>query len=380
LKHPISITGFASISPLGSTESEIWNNYKLKTSFFSKKNDDWIAPLSDNSKEKIKQIRQSNSKYKQLDDTVVYGIYVAREAIKNAKWKATNNCGINVGSSRGATDLYETYYKSFLDNNRAETLTSPTTTLGNISSWIAHDIQTKGPTVSHSITCSTALHALLNGVAWLQSGMSDKFLVGGSEAPLTPFTIAQMKALKIYSKSKDGFPCRALDFSKTENTMILSEGASVACLELGKSKNTIATIKGIGYGTEQLKHSISISNDAQCIQNAMRMALKQLSPKDIDIVVTHTPGTIKGDLAEYKAIKRVFGDNVPALTTNKSIIGHSLGASGLLSLELAILMLKHQEYIASPFYIEKRPKQIKHIMVNAVGFGGNAVSVVVALN
>ena len=72
--------------------------------------------------------------------------------------------------------------------------------MGNISSWVAHDLQTEGPEISHSITCSTALHALLNGVAWLQSGKQIKFLVGGSEAPLTPFTIAQMQALKIYAK------------------------------------------------------------------------------------------------------------------------------------------------------------------------------------
>jgi 3-oxoacyl-(acyl-carrier-protein) synthase len=82
-------------------------------------------------------------------------------------------------------------------------LASPTTTLGNISSWVAHDLQSSGPEISHSITCSTALHALLNGVAWLKAGMADKFLVGGTEAPLTDFTIAQMRALKIYSNSAE---------------------------------------------------------------------------------------------------------------------------------------------------------------------------------
>jgi 3-oxoacyl-(acyl-carrier-protein) synthase len=62
-----------------------------------------------------------------------------------------------------------------------------------------HDLQSSGPEISHSITCSTALHAVLNGIAWLKSGMVDKFFSGGSEAPLTDFTIAQMRALKIYS-------------------------------------------------------------------------------------------------------------------------------------------------------------------------------------
>ena len=93
--------------------------------------------------------------------------------------------------------MFESHFQEFLETGIANTLASPTTTLGNISSWVAHDLQTAGPELSHSITCSTGLHAVLNGVAWLKAGMADAFLVGGSEAPLTPFTLAQMKAMKI---------------------------------------------------------------------------------------------------------------------------------------------------------------------------------------
>ena len=125
--------------------------------------------------------------------------------------------------------------------NPISTLSSPTTTLGNISSWVAHDLQTKGPEISHSITCSTALHALINGVAWLKSGMANKFLVGGSEAPLTPFTIAQMKAMRIYAKGNSDYPCRAMDLQKKQNTMVLGEAASIACLELGIQKRHIGS-------------------------------------------------------------------------------------------------------------------------------------------
>ncbi len=93
--------------------------------------------------------------------------------------------------------------------------------------------------------------------------MADKFLVGGSEAPLTPFTIAQMQALKIYAKNgaeqkssknletkntavelSQSYPCRALDLNKTENTMILGEGAAMACLEKGNVPNALAMIIG----------------------------------------------------------------------------------------------------------------------------------------
>lgn len=344
-------------------------------------NGDLVAQLSEDAKHDISELRNTNSKYKQLDDSVLFGIYTARNAVQQAGWQSQDNFGINVGSSRGATSLFESYYEDFLMDNKAKPLSSPTTTLGNISSWIAHDLQTKGPEISHSITCSTALHAMLNGVAWLQSGLSDKFLVGGSEAPLTSFTIAQMKALKIYchpEQSEEPHPCKALELNKTKNSMILGEAAAMACLELGKKEHALAYIEGIGYGTEPLEHNASLSTNADCFQRSMTMALGELEPDDIDIIVTHTPGTIKGDIAEFNAIKAIFCNKIPALTTNKLKVGHSLGASGLLSVEMAILMLNHQTFIDIPYLEQSHPKQISKIMINAVGFGGNAVSVILS--
>ncbi|WP_296384108.1 beta-ketoacyl synthase N-terminal-like domain-containing protein [Winogradskyella sp.] len=378
MNQPISITAISSISPLGFNKKIIWNNYKSKSHFFSQKDGAFVAELPLEAKKEIDKLRHSNHKYKQLDDSVLFGIFSAREAIKEAGWKSSDNFGINIGSSRGATGLFEKYFESFLDKTKAETLSSPTTTLGNISSWIAHDLQTKGPEVSHSITCSTALHAILNGIAWLNSGMCDKFLVGGSEAPLTPFTIAQMQALKIYARKNDEFPCRALDFKKIENTMILSEAAATACLEIGKTENALAIIEGVGYGTELLEHNASLSTNADCFQRSMTMALGDTNADEIDIIVTHTPGTIKGDLAEYNAIKKIFCNKIPSLTTNKIQVGHSLGASGLLSIEMAILMLNHQTFIDIPYLEQSHPKKISRIMINAVGFGGNAVSIILS--
>lgn len=369
----------ASISPLGIDPDEIWENYNSNKHFFTKQEDEWVSKLPESSESKVESLRQSNSKYKQLDKTVLYGIFAARQAIKNAKWSSSDDFGVNIGSSRGATELFEQYYTDFFTQKNVSVLSSPTTTLGNISSWIAHDLQTQGPTISHSITCSTALHAMLNGIAWLHAGMSDKFLVGGSEAPLTDFTISQMKALKIYAQSDDSWPCKSLDFSKTENTMILGEGAAMLCLENGIKQNAIAVVKGIGYGTETLKHNVSLSTNAICFQRSMKMALDQIDTTDIDVIITHTPGTIKGDIAELNAIKKVFGDTIPALTTNKTLIGHSLGASGTLSVEMAILMLKHQKFIEATHLKQESPDRISNILINAVGFGGNAVSLVIAL-
>lgn len=381
MDKPISITAIASISPLGKSLEQTWASYQNSQTCFTKKHYNnktaLIAPIATAVRQDIETLKQSDPKYKTLDDTVLFAIYTSRQAIKMAGWNGSNNFGINIGSSRGATALFETYHEDFLKNNKAKTLSSPTTTLGNISSWVAHDLQTQGPEISHSITCSTGLHAILNGIAWINSGMCNTFLVGASEAPLTPFTIAQMQALKVYAKSNDDvYPCRTLDFSKKQNTMILGEGASMACLEAGKKENALALITGIGYATEILKHNISISNDAECFQRSMTMALGNTNPDDVDIIVMHAPGTIKGDSSEYNAIKKVFCNKTPALTTNKWKVGHSFATSGMLNIELALLMLQQQTFIDIPF-LEKQnvPKNIKTIMVNAVGFGGNAVSI-----
>jgi 3-oxoacyl-(acyl-carrier-protein) synthase len=380
----ISITAIASISPLGADSKIIWENYLDDNHCFTEHVLDakktFISTLDANSEQVVGALRESDNKYKSLDKSVLYAMAASRKAIEKAGWTSNDVFGINIGSSRGATDLFERHYQEYLKTGKAQTLASPTTTLGNISSWVAHDLQSSGPEISHSITCSTALHAVLNGVAWLRAGMADKFLVGGSEAPLTDFTIAQMRALKIYSNSTEEYPNRALDLEKKQSTMILGEGAGVCCLEIGKKENALAYIEGIGYATEILEHNISISAEATCFQKSMKMALQNTDLSEVDVIVMHAPGTIKGDLTEYAAIKKVFGKNLPLLTTNKWKIGHTFGASGILSMELAILMMQHNRFIGVPFAeAQKQTKPIKKVLINAVGFGGNAVSVLLSL-
>ncbi|MDQ6471267.1 beta-ketoacyl synthase N-terminal-like domain-containing protein [Flavobacterium sp. LHD-80] len=383
--NKISITAFSSISPLGNNAEEVWTNYLNENHCFSKQfldqQETSTASLSEESKKLVAEIRESDPKYKFLDDSVLFALAASRKAVQKAGWNSEDAFGINIGSSRGATDLFEKHYKEYIDTGKAQTLASPTTTLGNISSWIAHDLQSTGPEISHSITCSTALHALLNGFAWLKSGMADKFLVGGSEAPLTDFTIAQMRALKIYSRidqDQENWPNLAFDFEKTQNTMILGEGAAVCCLEAGETENAIAYVTGVGYATEVLEHNISISAEATCFQKSMKMALKEEDLESIDAIVMHAPGTIKGDLTELRAIEKVFGEKLPLLTTNKWKIGHTFGASGILSLELALLMMQHDTFVGVPFGEKQHQnKAIKKVLINAVGFGGNAVSVLI---
>ena len=382
LKQPVYINSIATVSALGTTSAEIWANYLNENSLFQKleanKKAYWVAKFSDEVTHLLNNILGSDSKYKHLDKSVVMAILVARKCFENSTF-LNNNVGINFGSSRGATTLFEKYHTDFINEGAVSTFTSPATTLGNISSWVSHDLQSDGPEISHSITCSTGLHALLNGIAWLQSGMSNQFLVGASEAPLTPFTLSQMTALKVYSNEETALANRCLDFDKTSNTMVLGEAAACLSLSLNTEK-ALVKITGIGYATEILSSSTSISTGAACFQKSMKMAIANYSLEDIDAIIMHAPGTIQGDKTEFEAIKKVFGTNVPLLTSNKWKVGHTFATSGLLSIELAIMMLQHQHFIETPFYQNKNTtKKLRRILVNAVGFGGNAVSVLIEL-
>ena len=385
MNNAVSITSISSVSPLGSIAQEIWENYRRKDHFLRKHdfggNEAFAGFLPEDVNLQLEQLRKDYPVFKNVDRSVLFAIHASRNAIRKAGWKEGEEIGINIGSSRGATQLFEGYYQKFLETGKSETLASPSTTLGNISSWVAQDLQSNGPEISHSVTCSTALHAVLNGVAWITSGMTRKFLAGGSEAALTPFTVAQVQAMKINARQDLDYPCQALNLEKDFNSMVLGEGAAVVCMEAGIKSNAIAVLSGIGYATEPLKHSVSISTEGIAFQKSMKMALGDLAPREVDAIVMHAPGTRKGDLSEVNAIKAVFGEQMPALTTNKWKIGHTFGASGSLSMELAIYMLQHQEFIPVPFSsVSKTSERLKNIIVNAIGFGGNAVSVLLTLS
>jgi len=375
------IKAFESISALGDSAKVIWEKYCQAQPLFSikKMNDEsyWVSALDTFQEERLKQLQQADKRYKSLDPSVLQSIYLAQK-LKQRTHLNLLNAGVNIGSSRGATTTFEASYTDFLTTGQVPSLTSPTTTLGNISSWVAQELNAQGPCISHSITCSTALHALLNAKAWLHANMAESFVFGGTEAPLTAYTIAQMKALKLYSQSKNKWACESLAMNKISNSLVLGQAASLFVVDT-KPENALAKVVGVGFATEKIKHNIAISKEAECFQKSMKMALKEADLKSVDAIVMHAPGTAKGDLAELKAIKKSF-DQLPFLTTNKFLIGHTFGASGGMSLEMAILMLQHQQLIENPFYKNQNsPKVIKNIMVNAVGFGGNACSVILGI-
>jgi 3-oxoacyl-(acyl-carrier-protein) synthase len=378
----IAISGYGSISALGINSESVWKNYLNNQHCFHREQinnkQEWVASLTLEAKELIKGLTK-DKKYQQLDPSVLYAIAASRIAVKQAGWKTAEGFGINMGSSRGATASFEKYYSEFIGSGsqKVNPLTSPGTTLGNIASWVACDQNINGPAISHSATCSTALQSIANAAAWLKAGFCTRFLAGGSEAPLTPFTIAQMKALKIYSALDQEYPCRSMDLKKEQNTLILGEAAACFCLELN-SENAIGFITGIGFGTELISHGASLSSDAICLQKSMQMALEGHDPSSVDAIIMHSPGTLLGDSSEMIAVESLFSEKKPLLTSNKWKIGHTFGASGAMSLEMALLMLKHDQFIQVPYLpMQKQSKSLQKILINAAGFGGTAFSILV---
>jgi 3-oxoacyl-[acyl-carrier-protein] synthase II len=377
-----------------------------------------VAALTATTEHALAELRRSHPAYRQLDRTVLLALLAARQATAQAGWLASDGpsaqlspgqlesitsqqptshnqqatISVSVGSSRGATERLEQFHREFLAEGSVSVAASPLTTLGNVASWVAFDAgSTGGAALSHSSTCSSAFQALGNAVAWLRAGMATHFLAGGTEAPLTDFTLAQLHALGIYSTfPATDWPCRP--GAGRPSTFVLGEGAAVFALEKG-SADTLATLQqsaqpvfvleAVGFGFEAIASKTGLSPDGQHFQQAMRQALHQANrtAAEVDAVVLHSPGTPAGDASERAALRTIFGEALPPLLSNKWLVGHTLGASGALSLDFALHVLETQRWPAAPFSTDlstDAARPIRRILINAAGFGGNAASVVVS--
>ena len=185
MNEAVSIVSMASVSALGADSKQVWRSYQQGKSLIKLRDlgpfPALVSSVESEHWQEIEALRETKN-YRELDPSVLLAIFVSRRAVASAGWKG-GNFGINIGSSRGSTHLFEKYHREFLESGEelASTLSSPTTTLGNLSSWVGHDLQSKGPTISHSIACSTALHGVLNGIAWDPEG--ERLFVTGKRWP-----------------------------------------------------------------------------------------------------------------------------------------------------------------------------------------------------
>ena len=313
--------------------------------------------------------------------------------------------GVSIGSSRGPTMGLESSHEEFLrrvatsgapftrGSASVPVHTSPTTTAGNISAALVQKIlSSEGegvqsrPTRSHlqvlshgtSMTCSSAFHSLLAGIGFLEAGMLDRWVFGGAEAALTPYTLAQMEALTVYTRYSVDAPCRPSVLfapgdevlTKQQNSFTLGEGAGVALLSVGSDPPPECEFEvvGIGWGVECSPSATGITEDGSAFYTAMTGALSTVDVKTIDAVIAHAPGTIKGDRAEMTAIERVFGIEGPPVLSSKHLTGHTFGASGVLSLEIARQVALGATLPSLPL-VAFNPQTNPRFLINSGGFG-----------
>jgi 3-oxoacyl-[acyl-carrier-protein] synthase II len=333
----------------------------------------------------LEQFLAPNAHYREMDRSIQLGLYAAellRQSLEPER--SLESLAVFAGSSRGATGLLE---RAILEHHRnprgrIPPLTSPRTTLGAIASTIARHIGSSSATIDFSITCSTALHGLFAAAAFLQSGFIDAVLCGAAEAPLTPFTVAQMRALRVHAHDTDDpYPCRPFSAEPRSASMVLGEGAGFFLVERAcDCSNPLAMLSGIGC-TQEIEGTLTGVDETgagflAAMQGALRMG--GIPPSAIDAVICHAPGTVLGDASEARAVERLFGDKIPKLSS-KWLTGHTFAASGALSLDLAIRLLRGE---VPPMVLDPDgPRALKipleQVLVNAAGFGGNIVSVLV---
>lgn len=384
-KKFVVIESVGSVSPLGSSVDDIASSLKTPRCHFdyvSINNKSYpVIPIHKNSKKELKEFLTLHPEYKKVDRSVQLALLAANRCLENIFEPQQYEWTINAGSSRGATGIWENNIRQFHDDQTVPIKSSPLTTLGNISTSISQHFKLKGFPIDHSITCSSGLQALANGMAWLKAGLTEKFLAIGTEAPLTPFTIAQMAAIGIYSKARDSFPCKpCLKSNHKTNTFVLGEASVSIALSYRKPIKGELIIAGIGTASEQITNLTSISNDGYAFTQSMRKAIEQaeIRPEQLNLIIPHSPGTYQGDLSEKTAIESMLGNIRIPVINHKFLTGHTLGASGLLGLELAIYLIRHNIKLSFPYpslYHNMDISKVNNVLINAMGFGGNAVSI-----
>ncbi|WP_417611684.1 beta-ketoacyl synthase N-terminal-like domain-containing protein [Owenweeksia hongkongensis] len=369
---PVYIHNIGFVANLGGNSQEAWENCVSKKSCFSKFNGEAVAQINDADFDKF---NPEHKGYKRLDRSTQLALFAADQLKQNLN-KETSTL-VAIGSSRGATGIWEEAYSSFSATGNAGLLDSPLTTAGQLASNVGAYLQSSNfIDIDQSITCASGLRAIADACAWLNAGFVDQAIAGGAEAPITNFTIAQMQALKILGGEGD-FPCKALMPNLDKNTMVLGEGSVLFDLSL-EPKNAVAKIVGVGFGTETGNSATGLSPDGKCFQHSMKMALKATGWEKPDAIVAHAPGTVKGDASEMAAIEQLFG-NIPT-TSTKFLSGHCFGSSGPVSLWMAVQIIKNKQWIAPDWSQSPEPKSVNRILINAVGFGANAVSLAVEYN
>ena len=281
------------------------------------------------------------------------------------------------GTTVGGMDLTERSYPSV----------SPYHDCGASTDVIAARFKLFSSATTVSTACSSAMNAILFGANLIKTGQAVRVAAGGTEA-LSNFHLNGFNSLMILDKG----PCRPFDANR--EGLNLGEGAAYLILEdeqsaLERNASVLGVLSGGGNACDAF-HQTASSENGEGAFLAMKKSLEssRLNAGEIDYINAHGTGTVNNDASESTAIRRVFGEKVPPVSSTKAFTGHTTSASG--SIESVFCLLAIQEGLILPQLNFRTPdpaciiptsggeKRLKHILCNSVGFGGNDSSLIIS--
>ena len=341
----IFITGLGIISGIGNNLDE-----NLHSLFHSRSGIGEISYLETPLKGEIpvSEVKLSNNELFTLAEisrqegysrNALLGIIAAREAFTNSHLDRSERLrtGLISATTVGGMDKCETYYGDFLTND-SKNIYIDAYDCADSTEKIADILGISDYLTTISTACSSSANAILLGARMIRNGILDRALVGGTES-LTNFHLNGFRALKILDKE----PCKPFDAKR--NGISLGEGAAYLVIESEeavKTHNKPVLCELIGWGNScEAFHQTASSPDGIGAYLSMKKALEMtdLSPADIDYINAHGTGTDNNDIAEGKAIEKLFGNKIPRVSSTKPYTGHTTSAAGSTEAIIAILAI-----------------------------------------
>ncbi|EMK1496504.1 beta-ketoacyl-ACP synthase II [Listeria monocytogenes] len=405
-KRRVVVTGVGAVTPIGNDAETSWGNAKKGVNGVAKMTrlnpDDFpvkiAAELKDFDVEKYLEKKEA----RKMDRFTHYAIASAEMAVQDSGLviddSNANRVGVWIGSGIGGMETFETQYEIFL--NRGHRRVSPFFVPMMIpdmgSGQVSIRFGAKGINSTTVTACATATNSIGDAFKVIERGDADAMITGGAEAPITKMSLAGFTANKALSLNPDPeTACRPFD--KDRDGFIIGEGAGIVILEEyehAKARGAKIYAEIVGYGaTGDAYHITAPAPNGEGAARAMKMAIDDagLTPDKVDYINAHGTSTPYNDEYETQAIKTVFGEHAKklAISSTKSMTGHTLGASGGIEAIFALLTirdniiaptihLKNQDEVCDLDYVpnEAREANVNVVISNSFGFGGHNATLV----
>lgn len=318
--------------------------------------------------------------------TSLMGMLALKEALDSAGLRELGNVAMISGTTVGGMDMSEQYYRDFIENDTRNAYIRAHD-CGSATEMTADRFGHFRFITTISTACSSAANAIELASDMIRAGQVDIAVAGGSEC-ITRFHLNGFNSLMILDRNQ----CRPFDADRAG--LNLGEGAAYIVLESERSArersvSPMAVLSGYGNACDAF-HQTASSPDGEGAYLAMTKALADagLRPGDIDYVNAHGTGTPNNDLSESQAMMRVFGGNVPPVSSTKSLTGHTTSASGAIEAVICLLAIGNgfipvnagwqtrQEGCIVPNMELRQGCRLNHVLCNSFGFGGNDSSLV----